>query len=77
MILFSTSDTPGAAQAAHWASALSPQERTLNCLFQNEALTLGSVDEKVRLILLPVIVTQTVALAFPGTPRNCCLSATI
>ena len=29
MILFSTSDTPGAAKAAHWASALSAQERTL------------------------------------------------
>jgi hypothetical protein len=29
MILFSTSDTPGAAQAAHWASAPSAQERTL------------------------------------------------
>jgi phosphoenolpyruvate synthase/pyruvate phosphate dikinase len=29
LTLFSTSDTPGAAQAAHWASALSPQERTL------------------------------------------------
>ena len=29
MILFSTSDTPSAAQAAHWASALSAQERTL------------------------------------------------
>jgi len=29
MILFSTSDTPGAAKAAHCASALSAQERTL------------------------------------------------
>jgi len=29
MILFSTSGTPGAAKAAHWASALSAQERTL------------------------------------------------
>jgi len=28
MILFSTSDTPGAAQAAHWASALSPGAHT-------------------------------------------------
>ena len=29
MMLFSTSGTPGAAKAAHWASALSAQERTL------------------------------------------------